>query len=131
MNNKLKRTIENEFPYPIALEFRRLNTVDYLEKDFKRLKQLLKTAETSIHFLSLISLIDLADKYEMIKEHIPENFIKLFQERITRTSFGKWVAMMRDTIKIFKVAEVDMFIPELADYFIKGTKKRNCFTRGF
>ncbi len=131
MNNKLKRIIENDFPYPIALEFRRLNTVDFLEKDFKRLKQLLKTAETTIHFLALISLVDLSENYEKLQKNIPESFTKEFGERIVRTSFGKWIALMRETIKIFKAANVNMFIEELTDYFIKGKNKETASQTAF
>lgn len=121
MNRRLIRTIENDFPYPIAAEFRLLNTEEYLEQDENRLKQLLKTAESTVHFLAAISLIDLAENILRNKDiEIPDTFIKEFGGRITRTSFGKWVALMREVVKIFKNNNIPMFVEELADYFVKG-----------
>ncbi len=120
MDTKTKRKIENEFPYPIALEYRRLNTEEYLDQNEKRLQKLLRISENTIHFLSLIGLVDLFDNIKNFKNPIPEWFTKEFAGRFTRTTFGKWIALFRDTVRIFKNEEYAMFIPELVDYFIKG-----------
>jgi len=121
MNRRLIRSIENDFPYPIAAEFRILNTEEYLELDQNRLKQLLRTVENTAHFLAIISLIDLTENYLKNPEIIiPETFEKEFGNRLTRTSFGKWVALMREIVKIFKANDISMFMEEFADYFVKG-----------
>ncbi|MBN2662300.1 MAG: hypothetical protein JXR68_01510 [Bacteroidales bacterium] len=121
MNRRLIRTVENDFPYPIAAEFRILNTEEYLEPDENRLKQLLRTVESTAHFLSIISLVDLTENIIKNPELIiPETFKKEFGGRIVRTSFGKWVALLREVIKVFKINDLTMFVSELADYFIKG-----------
>ena len=120
MNRRLIRTIENDYPYPIASEFRILNTEEYLEIDEFRLKQILRTVETTAHFIALISIIDLEDKFSKKQFELPDTFSKEFPGRFTRTSFGKWVAMIRDITKIFKTNKVPMFVEEFVDYFIKG-----------
>ena len=61
MDRQLIRRIENDYPYPIALEFRRLNTKEYLANDENRLRQILKISETTIHLLALISVVDLLE----------------------------------------------------------------------
>ena len=38
---------------------------------------------------------------------------------------------MRDTVKIFKASERDMFIEELPDYFIKGKKNATDAQKAF
>ena len=42
MDRRLIRNVENNYPYPLAIEFRRLNTPDIMKPDYKRLKQILK-----------------------------------------------------------------------------------------
>jgi len=131
METRIKKRIENEYPYPIALEFRRLNTVEYLEPSGNRLKQLLKISESIIHLLSLISLVDLCDNYEKIKSQIPDTFVKEFNGRFTRTTFGKWIALLRESIKIFKESNVCMFIEELSDFFIIGKNSESEAQKAF
>ena len=75
--------IENDFPYPLALEFRRLNTKEYLAHDGKRLMQILKISETAIQLLSLISLVDLLENVQKLLLafliHLNEIFRIFFQ----------------------------------------------------
>ncbi|MFC1852264.1 hypothetical protein ACFL27_18870 [candidate division CSSED10-310 bacterium] len=123
MNRRLIRTVENNFPYPIAIEFRRLNTPDFLKPDYKRLKQILKSAEKTIHFLALIGLSDLLDKNLHQTFDIPDSFRKEFVNRFTRTTFGKWIALLRDTVRVFKDNGAQFFMEELSDFFIRGAKK--------
>jgi len=120
MDKELKQKIETKYPYPIALEFRRLNTEEYLDQNEKRLQKILRISENTIHFLALIGLVDLCDNFNKLKNGIPEWFSKEFAGRMTRTSFGKWIAIFRDTIRIFKNENISMFILELNEYFIKG-----------
>jgi len=131
MDIKVKHKIEHEFPYPIALEFRRLNTEEFLDQNEKRLQKLLRISENTIHFLALIGLVDLFDNLQKFSNPIPDWFSKEFAGRFTRTSFGKWIALFRDTVRIFKNENFPMFIPELADYFIKGKSSESEAQKAF
>lgn len=103
MDRQLIRRIENDYPYPVALEFRRLNTKEYLALDENRLRQILKISETTIHLLALISVVDLLENCSKSLINIPYSFIKEFPVLFTRTSFGKWISMTRECIKIFNL----------------------------
>lgn len=131
MNRRLIQNVENSYPYPIASEFRILNTEEYLETDEKRLIQILKTAEITIHLLSLISLVDLLETHSKTPIKLPDTFIQEFPIRFTRTSFGKWIALIRENIKIFKTNDIQMFIKELPDYFVKGKSSESEAQKAF
>jgi hypothetical protein len=117
MDRQLIRKIENDYPYPIALEFRRLNTKEYLDSDENRLRQILKISETTIHLISLISTVDLLEYYNRTTFDIPLNFKKEFSGLFTRTTFGKWIALNRECIRIFQNNRIPMFITELPEFF--------------
>ena len=117
MDRRLIRAIENDYPYPIASELRIINTEDYLELNGDRLKQLLKTIETSVHFFAIVAVVDLIDNFKQNPFEIPGFYKKEFPFRFTRTSFGKWIALLRDTIKVFKKINRPMFIKELPEFF--------------
>ena len=127
MDRQLIRRIENDYPYPIALEFRRLNTKEYLTSDENRLRQILKIAETSIHLLASISIVDLLGNCTKSELKIPDTFKKEFPVLFTRTTFGKWIALTKESIKIFRNNGVPMFITELPDYFFdpKGSESNS------
>jgi len=133
MDRQYSRRIENDYPYPIALEFRRLNTKEYLASDENRLRQLLKISESIIHLLALISVVDLMENCNRCAINIPEAFKKEFPGWFTRSSFGKWISLTRECIRIFKNNEIPMFIHELEAYFLneKGseTKAQQAFNR--
>jgi hypothetical protein len=133
MDRKLIRRIENDYPYPIALEFRRLNTKEYLDLDENRLRQILKISESTIHLIALISIVDLMDRSTKSEISVPDSYRKEFSERMIRTSFGKWIALTRDTIRIFQKGDKSMFIEELPAYFLdeKGSesKAQSAFNR--
>lgn len=124
MDRELIRRIENDYPYPIALEFRRLNTREYLTSDENRLRQILKISETTIHLLAAISIIDLLENCTKTNLNIPETFKKDFPSVFTRTTFGKWIALAKECVKIFQSNGIPMFIKELSEYFIdkKGSE---------
>ena len=117
MDRQLIRRIENSYPYPIALEFRRLNTKEYLGFDENRLRQILKISETIIHLLGAISVIDLLENCIKSDINIPDPYRKEFHVWFTRTTFGKWIAMTRETIRIFQNRNLSMFVSELPHYF--------------
>jgi hypothetical protein len=117
MDRQLIRTIENDYPYPIALEFRRLNTKEYLDSDENRLRQILKISETTIHLISLISIVDLLENCNKASLDIPASFKKEFSGLFTRTTFGKWISLNRECIRLFQNNHIPMFISELPEYF--------------
>ncbi len=131
MDHQLIRRIENDFPYPIALEFRRLNTKEYLTNDENRLRQILKISETTIHLLALISVVDLLENYTRSAVNIPESFKKEFPVWFTRTSFGKWISMTKECIKLFQQNSIPMFISELPEYFIDGRSSESKSLKAF
>jgi len=119
MDRQFIRRIENDYPYPIALEFRRLNTKEYLKSDENRLRQILKISESIIHLLALISIVDLLENCSSSSIAIPDSFKKEFPVWFTRTSFGKWISVTRESVKLFQNKKIPMFLTELPEYFIK------------
>jgi hypothetical protein len=117
IDRQLLRMIENDYPYPLALEFRRLNTKEYLAHDEKRLMQILKISETTIHLFSMISLVDLLENGAKSAISIPDSFKKNFPDLFTVTSFGKWISLAKGCIKLFRESNVPMFIQEMEEYF--------------
>jgi hypothetical protein len=118
VDRQLLRMIENEYPYPIALEFRRLNTKEYLAIDETRLRQILKLSETTIHLLALISIVDLLEKCSNSTIIISDEFKKQFPVLFTKTSFGKWIGLTRECINLFDKGNISMFMPEIRECFI-------------
>jgi hypothetical protein len=131
MDRQLIRRIENDYPYPIALEFRRLNTKEYLVSDENRLRQILKVSETTIHLLALISIVDLLEKTTKSSITIPDSFKKEFSVLFTRTSFGKWISLTRECIKIFQKSDIPMFITELPEYFLDKSGSESTSLKAF
>lgn len=131
MDRQLIRSIENNYPYPIALEFRRLNTKEYLALDENRLRQILKISETTIHMLALISVVDLLEHCSGSAINIPSSFIKEFPVLFTRTTFGKWISMTRECIKIFQLNGIGMFIKELPGFFIDDKNSESVSQKAF
>ena len=101
MDRQLIRRIENDYPYPLALEFRRLNTKEYLALDENRLRQILKISETTIHLLALITTVDLLENCTKSVISIPSTFKKEFPVWFTKTTFGKWISLTKESIKLF------------------------------
>jgi hypothetical protein len=126
MDRQIIRKIENDYPYPIALEFRRLNTKEYLVNDENRLRQILKISESTIHLIALISIVDLLENTTKDRIKISDSFRKDFPVLFTRTSFGKWIYLTRECVKHFQNHNVPMFISELPEflYDIKGDESK-------
>ena len=119
IDRQLLRMIENDYPYPLALEFRRLNTKEYLAHDGKRLMQILKISETAIQMLSLISLVDLLENVTKSAVSVPDSFKRDFPYLFSVTSFGKWISLAKGCVKLFHGSDVEMFIKELTGYFFE------------
>jgi hypothetical protein len=131
MDRQLIRRIENDYPYPIALEFRRLNTKEYLASDENRLRQILKVSETTIHLLSLISIVDLLENHNKSTISIPDSFRREFSVMFTRTSFGKWISLSRECIRIFMNNSIPMFISDLPGYFFEKNGSESTSLKAF
>ena len=127
MDRQLIRRIENDYPYPIALEFRRLNTKEYLDSNENRLRQILKISETTIHLIATISIVDLLERCSKSTLKLPDAFRKEFPVLFTRTTFGKWIALAKESIKVFQNNGLTMFIAELPEYFFdkKGSESNS------
>jgi hypothetical protein len=131
MDRELLRRIENDYPYPIALEFRRLNTKEYLTHDENRLRQILKISETTIQVLALISIVDLLDHCTKDSVNIPDTFKKDFPVLFTKTSFGKWISLTRECIRIFQNNNLPTFISELSGYFFDPSGSESISLKAF
>jgi hypothetical protein len=118
MDNQLKRKVANDYPYPVTIDFMRLNTPDFRDPDMKRLGKIIDVVENTIHFLALIALNDLLENRLKKDFSIPHNFKLRFRNNFTRTSMGKWGELLRETIKIFISNKTAMFIEELAGFFL-------------
>jgi hypothetical protein len=118
MDIQLKRKVTNDYPYPVTIDFMRLNTPDFKDPDLKRLGKIIDVMENTIHFLALIALSDLMDNRLRNDIAVPEGFKSRFRNNFTRTSMGKWGELLRETIKLFKGNNMPMFVEELADFFI-------------
>jgi hypothetical protein len=131
VDRQLLRMIENNYPYPVALEFRRLNTREYLAIDESRLRQILKLSETTIHLIALISVVDLLENSSNHTISITDDFKKQFSVLFTSTSFGKWIALAKECIKMFNAADKPMFIAEMCDFFINEKGEESASLKAF
>jgi hypothetical protein len=131
LDRQLLRMIENDYPYPIALEFRRLNTKEYLAHDEKRLMQILKISETTIHLLSLISLVDLLENGAKSAISIPDSFKKDFPDLFTATSFGKWISLAKGCVRLFCDRNIPTFITEMKEYLFEKNGSESKVLKSF
>ena len=125
MDSRLKRRIANDYPYPITVEFMRLNTMDYKNHGIERLRKIVDVTETLLQFMTLISISDLVENVINGKIKVSEDFKKAFKNNFTHISMGKWMSLLRESIKLFKSQGVEMFIEELPDYIIKSTSSES------
>jgi hypothetical protein len=131
IDRQLLRMIENDYPYPLALEFRRLNTKEYLAHDEKRLMQILKISETTIHLLSLISLVDLLENVAKSAISVPDSLKRDFPDLFTATSFGKWISLARECTKLFLDNNIKTFMPEMKEYFFENNGSESEVLKSF
>jgi hypothetical protein len=131
MDIRLKRKIANDFPYPITVDFMRLNTMEYKNPGDTRLRKIIDVTEMLLQFLSLISISDLVENVIKKEIEIPPEFRKAFRNNFTQPTMGKWVELLRETIKIFKSQNKSMFIEELADFFVKSVSSETKVQQAF
>jgi hypothetical protein len=110
----LSFTIEQRYPYPIAVAFRRLETDEYSEAGPLRLKGLLEVAERTIHALALIVMSDVvARRGDDGTAALPAVFEDDFARRFAALSFGTMVQVLREGTRWLSEKA---FVTELAGY---------------
>ena len=115
----LSFTIEQRYPYPIAVAFRRLETDEYSEAGPVRLKGLLEVAERSVHALALIVLSNVvARRADDVTVDLPAVFGDDFARRFGALSFGTMVQILREGARWLGE---DAFISELREYLFDGS----------
>jgi len=119
MNQELSNIIENQYPYPIAVEFRRLLTPEYSKPGTMRLHKILEVTENTAHFLALLTVCELRELVERKQLTISDAYSKEFPGRITRTSMGKWIALLRDSLALVQASGQETFVRELPEFFLK------------
>ena len=133
MDVRLKRKIANDYPYPITVDFMRLNTMEYKNHGEARLRKIIDVTEMIVQFLALISISDLVENAIQGNVKIPDSFRSNFRNNFSKITMGKWIELLRESIKVFKTNDTPMFIEELADYFVKSksseTKVQQAFSR--
>ncbi len=133
MDIRLKRKIANDYPYPITVDFMRLNTMEFKNPGGERLRKIIDVTEMVLQFLALISISDLVENVIKKEVVVPNEYRTSFRNNFTQSSMGKWVELLRETIKIFKSQNKVMFVEELADFFVKSasseTKVQQAFNR--
>jgi len=102
-------------PVPIAVSYRRIRACHAL--DAKRLKHILQTAEMTARLLGVVVLANLRDELKagrMASAPATGRFI----EALRRPSYGHWMEIVREGVKLFRQSE--LFIPELEPLVFKG-----------
>jgi len=131
MDIRLKRKIANDYPYPITVDFMRLNTMEYKNPGSERLRKIIDVTEMVLQFLALISISDLVENAIKGEVVVPDEYKSNFRNNFTQSTMGKWVELLRETIKIFKTQNKPMFVEELADFFIKSTSSETKVQKAF
>jgi hypothetical protein len=120
-DEELSFTIEQRYPYPIAVAFRRLETDEYSEAGPLRLKGLLEVAERTVHALALIVLSDVvARRDDEGTVVLPAVFDGDFERRFAALSFGTMVQILREGTRWLGD---DAFVSELPGYLFDANGK--------
>ncbi len=123
LNNTQKRTIARDYPYPLIIEFQRLNTPELKEYDLKRIKKIFDVLELTLQYLSLVLLCDMIDIYKKEPYQISDGFRKEFKKNFTMTTLGSWKNLLNGLIQICKKNQLVLFIPELYNYLLESDGK--------
>jgi len=79
----------------------------------------------------LISVADLLENCTKRVVNIPNSFKREFPVLFTRSSFGKWIGLARECVKIFRENEIPMFIAEMPEYLIDDKGSESSSLRAF
>ena len=115
IDDDLLELVEYRFPYPIAVECRKLSTIEYAEKDEKRLKRLLQVAERTVHFLSFILLSDLLEHGRSGKLVVSKALQADFKQRFRGVSFGTSIHILRESIRTGEANGIEFFVREISE----------------
>ena len=116
--------IEQKYPYPIAVAFRRLETDEYMEKGAKRLKGVLEVAERTLHLLAHVVLIGLfEDSRKAANGELPKGLTADFEKKFGALSFGSLIQYLREGIRTYKEHPEKCFVPELYPFYFDASGK--------
>jgi hypothetical protein len=125
-------TIEQRFPYPIAVSFRRLETEEYFEAGPRRLKGIFEVAERTAHLLALIVLSDLYRLHQQgAAVGLPRSLAADFRRRFEALAFGTLLAVARDGSAQLAASASEPFVPELAPLFVDQRGKPSPTAQAF
>lgn len=113
-----KRAITRDYPYPLIIEFQRLNTQEFKEQDKKRIDKIFDVLQLILQFLSLVMLSDLMEHHPKKNLKIPDGFRDNFKARFTRITLGEWKNLLWDLLMIGKANKIELYIPELYEYIM-------------
>ena len=115
--------VEQKFPYPVAVTFRRLETDEYMQDGPVRLKGVLETAERGVHLLAHIVLIN---TFEHMRGggacELPKGVSHDFERKFSALSFGAMIQILREGTLFLKEKNA-LFVPELASYMFDSSGK--------
>lgn len=115
--------IEQKYPYPIAVTFRRLETDEYLQKGPQRLKALLEVAERTVHLLAHLVLANLFEDIERQKAELPKGITSDFERRFGALSLGTMLQLIREGLRYFSDKRESLFVPELYAFYFDDSGK--------
>jgi|GEM_PF-4144514 len=107
--------IEQKYPYPVAVTFRRLETDEYVEAGPVRLKGILETAERTAHLLAHVALVNAFEHVRAGGKALPKGLAVEFEKRFSALSFGSLIHLLRETTLFLKDQDA-LFLPELFPY---------------
>lgn len=111
--------LSTNYPTPILIAYKEAESIENIQLKFRAI---IKAFGISLKYCSLLVISDyvrLRDKNLFNSEKINSIFI----EKIERPSLGHWNYFLRTILEEFKDKKVEMFIPELMDFFF--INKRN------
>lgn len=103
--------IEQKYPYPVAVTFRRLETDEYVEPGPVRLKGVLETAERGVHLLALAVLINICEHFRASGPvELPKALTADFERKFAALSFGSMIYFMREGVHFLEERNA-LFVP--------------------
>ncbi|MFC1850304.1 hypothetical protein ACFL27_08950 [candidate division CSSED10-310 bacterium] len=118
LDEDLIEEVETFFPYPIAVQVRRLGTQEYAQSSTKLLPGILGVAERVVHFLAYTVLINIYEAAISKPLPLPKGLTSDFELTLTRgISFGTLIRLLREGLRTFREEREALFIQELYNVF--------------
>ncbi|MBI4705423.1 MAG: hypothetical protein HY744_30335 [Deltaproteobacteria bacterium] len=115
-----RERFRHQLPYPIAINYKRIGACP--EPNATRLMYVLKTAEMSVRLLGIVALADLRRIFG--KSRVPDGaFGGELGGRFGSPSFGTWLWILRESLKLLRSSGAEPFVPELRDFHFTGKDK--------